>query len=213
VRELVIATRNPHKLEEARAILADADVGVRGLGDLGDLGEVPEVPEVVEDRDTFEGNAAKKAEEVSRATGLAALADDSGLVVDALGGAPGVMSARYGGCGGDSAAISKANNAKLLAEMTAVGDGERGARFVCVIALAREGHETRLFRGETAGRIDRELKGRGGFGYDPLFVSDDLGVTFAEAGPDEKNAVSHRGRALAEFAKALAAGELEEFFG
>ncbi|MHC4247639.1 MAG: RdgB/HAM1 family non-canonical purine NTP pyrophosphatase [Planctomycetota bacterium] len=210
MRELVIATRNPHKLEEVRAILAGADVGVRSLDDLGG---VPEVPEVVEDRDTFAGNAAKKAEEVARATGSAALADDSGLVVDALGGAPGVLSARYAGSDGDSAAISTANNAKLLAEMAAVGDGDRAARFVCVIALAREGHGTRLFRGETAGRIGGERKGRGGFGYDPLFVSDDLGVTFAEACPEEKNAVSHRGRALAEFAKALAAGKLDEFFG
>ncbi len=202
MRELVLATRNTHKLAEARAILADAGVGVRGLEEFDD------VPEVVEDRDTFEGNAAKKAEEVSRATGLATLADDSGLVVDALGGAPGVLSARSAGQDGDNAA----NNAKLLTEMAEVDDSGRAARFVCVIALAREGRPTRLFRGETSGRIAREQEGRGGFGYDPLFVSDDLGVTFAEAGGPEKNAVSHRGRALGEFARALCAGDLEEFF-
>jgi len=185
LRELVLATRNPHKLEEAGAILSGADIVVRGLGEFGDI------PEVVEDRDTFDGNAAKKAEEVSRATGLPALADDSGLVVDALGGAPGVLSARYAGSDGDDKAKNSANNAKLLSEMEAVADADRDARFVCVIALAREGR---------------------GFGYDPLFISDDLRVTFAEAGPDRKNAVSHRGRALAAFADALAAGELDEFF-
>ena len=203
MREIVIATRNPHKLEEVRAILSGADVRVRGLP------EFDGVPEVVEDRDTFDGNAAKKAEEVSRATGRPALADDSGLVVDALGGAPGILSARYSGPDGDPAA----NNAKLLAEMAAVRDEDRTARFVCVIALAREGRDTRLFRGETSGRIGRELKGRGGFGYDPLFLSDDLGRTFAEADPAGKNAVSHRGRALAAFSRALAAGEIDPFFG
>ena len=202
MRELVMATRNSHKLAEARAILADAGVGVRGLD------EFDEVPEVVEDRDTFEGNAAKKAEEVASATGRATLADDSGLVVDALGGAPGVLSARYAGRDGDNAA----NNAKLLTEMTDVVDSERTARFVCVIALAWEGRQTHLFRGETEGRMGRELKGCEGFGYDPLFVSDDLGDTVAEAGSTEKNAVSHRGRALGEFARSLAAGSLEEFF-
>lgn len=206
MRELVMATRNPHKLAEARAILGGAgaglDVRVRGID------EFEGVPEVVEDRDTFEGNAAKKAEEVSRATGLAALADDSGLAVDALGGAPGVLSARYADRDGDNAA----NNAKLLSNMESVADADRTAHFVCAIAIARDCRETRLFRGETEGRIGRGLKGRGGFGYDPLFISNDLGLTFAEAGSDEKNAVSHRGRALAAFAKTLAAGELDEFF-
>jgi XTP/dITP diphosphohydrolase len=202
VRELVLATRNTHKLAEARAILESASVCVRGIDEFAD------VPEVVEDRDTFEGNAAKKAEEVTRSTGLAALADDSGLVVDALGGAPGVVSARYAGGDCDDAA----NNAKLLTELTNLYKEERAARFVCVIALAREGRATRLFRGETEGRIAREAKGREGFGYDPLFVSDDLGVTFAEAGSAEKNTVSHRGRALGSFVQALAAGELDTFF-
>ena len=205
LREIVVATRNPHKLSEVRAILADAGVRVRGLGDFEG------VPEVVEDRDTFEGNAAKKAEEVARATGRTTLADDSGLVVEALGGEPGVLSARYAGRDGDHAA----NNAKLLAELAkleVVDDGKRAARFVCVIALARIGRPTRLFRGETRGHIARGPKGRGGFGYDPVFESDDLGVTFAEADPPRKNAVSHRGRALAAFVGALARGELDGFF-
>jgi len=122
------------------------------------------------------------------------------------------MSARYAAGDGDDKANNAANNAKLLSEMQAVANADRSARFVCVIAFARDGRETRFFRGETSGMIGREMKGRGGFGYDPLFMSDDLGVTFAEAGPDEKNAVSHRGRALAAFADALAAGELDEFF-
>jgi len=202
VRELVLATRNRHKLAEARAILSGAGVEVRGLEEFDD------VPDVVEDRDTFEGNAAKKAEEVAHATGSAALADDSGLVVDALGGAPGVMSARYAGRDGDSAA----NNAKLLKKMKDIPDDGRAARFVCVIALAREGRKTRFFRGETLGRIGPEPRGEAGFGYDPLFISDDLGVTFAEAGAEEKNAVSHRGRALAAFAEALESGGLDGFF-
>ncbi|GAG35980.1 unnamed protein product [marine sediment metagenome] len=116
-----------------------------------------------------------------------------------MGGAPGVTSARYAGPECDATA----NNAKLLRELEGVRDDKRTARFVCVIALAAPGRETRLFRGEASGRITRELRGRAGFGYDPLFLSDDLGKTFAEVPPGEKNRVSHRGRALAAFREAL----------
>jgi XTP/dITP diphosphohydrolase len=231
VRQIVLATANPHKLREMKEILAAAgvDVTVRGLD------EFPDAPEVTEDGETFAANARKKAGSAARATGQVAVADDSGLEVDALGGAPGVLSARYAGRDGDydaapsgpravaEAAVarrrlvvptSRANNAKLLRELDLKGvpDDERTARFVCVIAVAAPGRETRLFRGESEGRITRELRGGGGFGYDPLFHSDHLGKTFAEAAPSEKHAVSHRGRALAKFAEALAAGGLDDWF-
>ena len=211
MREIVVATRNPHKLEEIRAILDGANVRVRGLD------EFENVPEVVEDAATFEGNAAKKAEAVARATGRVSIADDSGLAVDALGGAPGVMSARYAGAGCDY----RANNAKLLKNLKKLGklealegvaDDRRAARFVCAIALAAPGRETVLFRGECEGRITTELRGEGGFGYDPLFFSPELGRTFAEASSGEKNRVSHRGRALANLREALEAGRLDEWF-
>lgn len=212
MKEIVLATNNPHKLREMKEIFAAAGAG-SGVTVWG-LDEFPDAPGVVEDGGTFEANARKKAESAARATGLVAVADDSGLLVEALGGAPGVQSARYAGSQGDHAA----NNAKLLRElkMRNVSDDERTARFVCVIALAAPGRETRFFRGESEGRITREpaapKAGGGGFGYDPLFLSDDLGKTFAEASAEEKHSVSHRGRALAELAEALAAGEFDEWF-
>jgi XTP/dITP diphosphohydrolase len=201
MKELVLATRNPHKLREMKEILAAAglDVALRGLN------EYPDTLEVIEDGETFEANALKKAESAARATGLVAVADDSGLEVDALGGAPGVLSARYAGPDGDHAA----NNAKLLRELAGVPDGERRARFVCVIAVAAAGREARVFRGASEGRITHGLRGKNGFGYDPLFFSDDLGKTFAEASASEKNSVSHRGRAVARLLEALAAGEFD----
>ena len=204
MRDLVLATKNPHKIREMREILSAAGAVVEAHG----LGEFPGVPRVVEDGATFEANARKKAESAARATGLVAAADDSGLEVDALGGAPGVLSARYAGPDGDPTA----NNAKLLREMADVPDGERTSRFVCVIAVASPGRGTRFFRGESRGRIAREFRGEGGFGYDPLFLSDELRKTFGEASAAEKHAVSHRGRALRELAGALAAGEFDEWF-
>ncbi len=202
MREIVIATRNGHKLAEIRAILAEAGFLILGLD------EFDGAPDVEEDGATFEANAAKKAEAAARATGRVAVADDSGLVVEALGGAPGVMSARYAGAGGDGGA----NNALLLRELDGVPDGRRTARFVCVVAAARTGRRTRLFRGDCGGRIIRELRGEAGFGYDPLFFSDELGMTFAEAAPGEKNRASHRGRALALLREALASGEFDDWF-
>jgi XTP/dITP diphosphohydrolase len=200
VRELVAATRNPNKFAEVAAILEDT--GMRVLA----LDEFPEAPDVEEDGETFEENASKKAEAATHATGRAAIADDSGLCVDALGGAPGVRSARYAGEEADHAA----NNAKLLRALEGVPDGERTARFACVIALASPGRETVLFRGECRGRITREPRGGGGFGYDPLFYSPELGRTFAEAPPEEKNRVSHRARALAALRSRLAAAGARE---
>ena len=202
MREIVIATRNEHKLAEIRAIFADEGLLIRSLG------EFEGAPDVEEDGATFEANAAKKAEAAARATGCACVADDSGLEVDALGGAPGVVSARYAGAGGDAGA----NNAKLLRELEGVPDERRGARFVCVVAAARTGRGTRLFRCECGGRIAREPCGEAGFGYDPLFFSGDLGMTFAEAAPGEKNRASHRGRAFGRLREALASGELDDWF-
>ncbi len=188
---LVFASRNPGKLIELRQLLADVDVDVVSVADLDQR-----IPDTVEDADTFEGNAAKKALEVSRATGLPALADDSGLAVDALDGAPGVYSARYAGepCDDEN------NNDKLLAALSEVADAERGARFVSVIAFAdcagNLGDEVLLSRGECPGLILRERRGTGGFGYDPLFLVPELGKTYAELGSGTKNDLSHRARAM-----------------
>ena len=157
------------------------------------LEDFPDCPEVAEDKDSFEGNATKKAVEVCRCTGKPALADDSGLEVDFLGGAPGVYSARYaGGTGGSD---SK-NNEKLLAELKNVPEEKRGARFVCCIALAFPDGTVKIFFGYANGRIGREPKGKAGFGYDPLFIPGGHTKTFAEMPAGEKNELSHRGKAL-----------------
>jgi XTP/dITP diphosphohydrolase len=186
-RPLVFATRNRGKLVELRELLPGVEV--RSLDDV-------HVPEVVEDKDTFAGNATKKAREVSAATGLPALADDSGLEVDALGGAPGVYSARYAGDGHDDAA----NNAKLLAALAGVPADKRTARFHSVLALADVtgplGADTITADGTCEGVILDAPRGTGGFGYDPLFYSPELGMTFAEAGVGPKSDLSHRARAM-----------------
>ncbi len=183
--KLLVATRNRHKLEEIRQIFA-----LPGL-DLLAADEVPGLPEdVVEDAETFEGNALKKARELCVASGLWTLADDSGLEVVALGNAPGVYSARYAG----EPCSYPANNAKLLREMADVAD--RRARFRCVIALcAPDGREWTV-EGRCPGRIIGESRGANGFGYDPLFVPDGYSQTFAELDGATKNSISHRGLAL-----------------
>ena len=184
----MFATRNKGKLVELRDLLPGVDV--RAIDELD-----VHVPEVVEDADTFAGNAIKKAREVSAATGLPALADDSGLEVDALGGAPGVYSARYAGEGHDDAA----NNAKLLAALAGVTN--RTARFRAVLALADVrgalGGEAITADGTCEGTILDAPRGTGGFGYDPLFYAPELGMTFAEAGTGTKRHLSHRARAMA----------------
>ncbi len=192
--KLVFASRNPGKLAELRQLTADLDVEVVSAADLG-------VPDVVEDGATFEANAVKKAREVAAATGLPALADDSGLEVDALGGAPGVHSARYaGGHGADAA-----NNRKLLAALAAVPPERRTARFHAVVALADPGGEIWTAHGACEGVILDAPRGAGGFGYDPLFFSPELGMTFGEAGVGPKSGVSHRARAMRALAPRLAA--------
>jgi XTP/dITP diphosphohydrolase len=199
VRRLVFASRSKGKLAELRELVADLGLDVIGVG------EIDHVPDVVEDADTFRGNAIKKAREVSAATGLPALADDSGLEVDALGGAPGVYSARYAGKHGDDAA----NNARLLREMANVPDEQRTARFRCCLALADVrgalGERVIAVDGVCEGRVLRAERGTNGFGYDPLFFCDALGQTFAEAGIGPKGGVSHRARAMAALKPELAA--------
>ncbi len=181
----IIATRNTHKLEEIRAIF-----NFQGLEACSAL-DFPELPDTVEDRDTLEGNAIKKAEELCEATGLMALADDSGLEVEALDGAPGVYSARYAGepCSYEN------NNTKLLRELD--GKENRRARFRTVMALARPGEEPLTVEGICKGTIIEELRGDHGFGYDPLFVPEGFDQTFAELPAETKNKISHRARALA----------------
>ncbi len=177
-KRIVVATGNAHKLKELGDIFG-------GIVELVSMKEAGFKGDIVEDGDTFEQNAVIKAETVSRVTGLPALADDSGLSVDALGGAPGVFSARYAGDHGDD----QANNDLLLKNMNGVGN--RTCRFVCAMALALPGEETRVLRGECVGELLNECAGQGGFGYDPLFHYH-TGKTFAEMTEKEKNAVSHR---------------------
>ena len=199
---LLIASHNTHKAGEIAAILGNG-FSVQSLANF------PAAPEVVEDGDTFSANTVKKAIETaswlgSQTLGQAlpdfVLADDSGLAVDALGGAPGVRSARY--AGGDGNSTDAANNAKLLRALVGVADGNRGAQFQCVLALAAlgQGGEVRTFEGICRGRIARAESGEDGFGYDPLFIPDGHDLSFAELGPDIKNSISHRARALAKLA-------------
>jgi XTP/dITP diphosphohydrolase len=180
--KLLVATRNAGKLREVRARVG----GIEVLS----LDDVALAPEVEETEETLEGNARLKALAASRASGLWSLADDSGLFVDALGGAPGVRSARYAP-GTDADRIRK-----LLGEMDAVPDGRRGAAFRCVLALASPAGEVREARGECRGEILRAPRGSGGFGYDPVFLVPELGRTMAELTLEEKGRISHRARAL-----------------
>jgi XTP/dITP diphosphohydrolase len=195
--KLLIATRNAHKLEEIRAIFNfpfDNTQGRQGL-EIVSAFDFPDVPDTIEDRDTFEGNAIKKAQELCDATGLPAIADDSGLEVDALDGAPGVYSARYAGEPCDY----KANNQKLLREL---GDNpNRRARFVTVLAFCRPNEEPLTIRGTCEGQIITEERGEHGFGYDPLFIPDGYPETFAELPAEIKNKISHRANALNEASK------------
>ncbi|MQY31680.1 RdgB/HAM1 family non-canonical purine NTP pyrophosphatase [Nocardia aurantia] len=194
-RRVLVASRNAKKLNELRRILAEA--GVEGLEIVG-LDEVPPYEEAPETGATFAENALAKARDGAAATGLACVADDSGLSVDALNGMPGVLSARWsGGHGADAA-----NNELLLAQLTDVPDERRGARFVSACALVADGREVVMI-GEWPGRVAREPAGDGGFGYDPLFVPDGGAVSAAQLTPAEKDAASHRGRALRALLPAL----------
>ncbi|MEI6072907.1 MAG: RdgB/HAM1 family non-canonical purine NTP pyrophosphatase [Verrucomicrobiae bacterium] len=182
---LLVSTRNAHKTAEIRAILG-ARFAVR------DLLSVPDMPDVEETGDTFEENATLKAVEASRRFEGWVIADDSGLEVDALGGAPGVLSARYAGKQSDD----HANNALLLKNLEAVRGKARSARFRCVIVLAKCGEKREAFSGTVEGTILDAPQGSGGFGYDPLFVPDGHSKSFAQLGSEIKNSLSHRARAL-----------------
>lgn len=185
---LVVGSRNAKKRGELVDLLAPRGIEVRTLADFPDLGL-----EVEEDGDTFEHNARKKATEYARALGRWVLADDSGVCVDALGGAPGVYSAHFAGRHGDDAA----NNALLLARLAGIPPDRRGARYVAVLALADPAGAIRAeARGECGGRVRTSPSGAGGFGYDPLFEVREHHRTFAELGPSVKRALSHRGRAM-----------------
>ena len=198
MRKIVLATNNAHKIEEIRAILA----GVPFY--LGTASDFPpfDVPE--EAGATLEENARIKAVAFNGETGLWALADDSGLEVDALDGAPGVMSARFAGAGCTFAD----NNRKLLELMKDVPDGRRSARFRCVAALATSERDITIFDGTVEGTITREIHGGGGFGYDPVFYVRELGCTFAEVPAADKNRLSHRGRAFRKVRDYLVAGTI-----
>jgi XTP/dITP diphosphohydrolase len=190
--DLVVATGNPHKVDEIRAILAPHGVRVLGLDDLGAV-----VPEPDEPGDTFEENAAIKARAYAAALGRTVLADDSGLEVDALGGRPGVHSARYAGVGATREERDAANNAKLLHELSGMPMDRRTARFVCVICVAApDGRVVATARGTFDGVIIEAARGSHGFGYDPLLFVPDAGCTSAELDPAEKNRRSHRGQAV-----------------
>ena len=190
MKRLVVATRNQGKMLEINALLT-------GLVD--QINSAADFPETVEDGATFEENALKKAREAARYSGFPALADDSGLVVDALNGRPGVFSARFAGDGAGDAA----NNARLLKECQDVPDEHRQAAFVCVLAFVTPEGVERLFTGRVAGRILSVARGEGGFGYDPLFLVDGLERSMAELELAEKNAVSHRAQAFMKFREYL----------
>lgn len=184
--KLIIASNNAHKLAEIKAILGGRFEPILSLREAGIRHET------VEDGDTFLANAEKKAREIAEISGCCALADDSGLCVDALGGAPGVYSARFSGVHGDDAA----NNRLLLEKLKDVPEEARGARFVCAMALVRPDGSAVFAEGELPGRITREERGANGFGYDPLFYLPERKCTTAQLPPEEKNRVSHRARAL-----------------
>jgi XTP/dITP diphosphohydrolase len=185
-KKVVLATKNKGKIREFSRMFAGFEAEILTIADL------PDLPDVVEDGDTFEANARKKAETISQVTGLPALADDSGLEVDALDGKPGVYSARFAGPN----ATDQENNEKLVSLLQNVPEEKRSCRFVSVLALAVPGEETLLVRGTCEGRIVLRSRGENGFGYDPHFFLPEKGRTMAELAPEEKNSISHRGEAV-----------------
>ncbi len=197
-RRMLLATNNAKKLVELQRIL-DAALGA-GTVELVSLRDVEEYPEVPETGLTFAENALLKAREGASRTGLPAIADDSGITVDALNGMPGVLSARWAGKHGDDTA----NNDLLLAQISDFADEHRGAAFVCAVALVTPGGREHLVEGRQPGRLLRAPRGTGGFGYDPLFVGEGQERTNAELTPAEKDAISHRGKALRALAKVIA---------
>lgn len=194
IEELVLATRNPDKGRELAALLRDFGIRIRTMA------EFPAAPEVVEDGETCEANAIKKAVTVARVTGLPAVADDTGLMVEALGGRPGVHASRYAG----ESATYEDNCRKLLHELAGVPRERRGARFVTVAAIADPKGKVEVVHGALDGMITDAPTGSKGFGYDPVFFVPDLGKTLAQMTPEEKNRISHRARAFAKIKELLA---------
>lgn len=185
MKKIILSTKNRGKIKEINRLFEGSDVEFVGLD------AFPDVPDVVEDGETFEENALKKAREVHQYTGMTALSEDSGLEVDALGGAPGVRSARFA----SQTASDRENVEKLIEELRDVPREKRTARFVSVFCLFNGGEPT-FFEGFVSGRIDQEPRGESGFGYDPLFIPDGYDNTFAELGSEIKNRISHRARAI-----------------
>lgn len=194
-RKLVLATGNMGKVAEMTRLLDPFDIEVLSVKDFDAL------PDVIEDGETFFENSRKKALEISKLLGLHALADDSGLEVDALGGRPGVHSSRYAG----EDATDLKNNIKLLDEMKGVAEKDRTARFRCVMVAADPSGRIISAEGSCEGTITLKMQGSGGFGYDPVFYIPDLGRTMAQLSRDEKNSISHRGRAISRIMKELPA--------
>lgn len=192
---LVLATRNKGKIEEVQRLISQhaPHIQLRSVADF-------DLEDVEETGTTFEENAILKATTIARQTGLPALADDSGIAIDALGGAPGVYSARWSGVHGDDGA----NITKVLTEMDDVSDSERGAQFVCVIALALPDGRHLTVRGEVEGNVRRSPIGDYGFGYDPIFQPAGFDITTAQMDPETKDSISHRGKALREIAPKIA---------
>jgi XTP/dITP diphosphohydrolase len=195
IRELVLATRNRHKGEELAALLGDLGITIRTLD------EFPDAPEVVEDGDTCEANAVKKARAIAEFTGLPAVADDTGLEVDALGGRPGIYAARYAG----EDATYEDNCRKLLRELAGVPRERRTARFLTVAAIALPSGEVRVAQGTLDGVIAEAASGTLGFGYDPVFLIPELGKTLAQLSADQKNTISHRAKAFFKMREILCA--------
>lgn len=193
MKTYVLASKNQHKAEEIKLILGEGyEIITQTEAGAGEI-------EVIEDGVTFEENAVKKAETIMKATGRPCIADDSGLCVDYLEGAPGVYTARYAG----ENATDGENIQKLLTALDGVPKEKRGAQFVCVIALSEPNKPTRVFRGECKGRILTEKHGESGFGYDPVFYDEKMEKTLAEMTTEEKNSISHRGGALKRMKEAL----------
>ncbi len=203
ISEVVLATKNKHKVHELTALLGDLGVRIRTLADF------PDAPEVEEDGATCEANAIKKACEIARATGLPAVADDTGLEVDALGGRPGVYAARYAG----EHATYEDNCRKLLQELEGVPHERRTARFITVAAIAVPGEPVQVTQGVLTGYITDKASGSKGFGYDPVFYVPELKATLAEISAEQKNRISHRAKAFLQAKELLRARQSESTVG
>lgn len=199
LKELVLATRNRDKAAEIAVLLGDLGIRIRTLADF------PEAPDVVEDGETCEANAVKKAAAIARYTGLPAVADDTGLEVEALGGQPGVYAARYAAAN----ATYEDNWRKLLRELQGIPREKRRARFVTVAAVAWPSGEVKVVEGVLEGVIAEAPSGTHGFGYDPVFLVPELGKSLAQLAPEEKNRVSHRARAFGKIKELLERGSQE----